>query len=62
LRAGRHTQLPGWRNLARRQRRRPGAEILQADDFINLVFTRSIYRGIPSSASYELGRTAPVLK
>jgi hypothetical protein len=54
--------LPGWRNLARRRRIRPGAKILQADDFIDLVFTRSVCRGIPSSTSYEVDLTALVLK
>ena len=40
----------------------PESEILQAGDFIKLMLTRSIYRGIPSSASYEFGLTALVLK
>jgi hypothetical protein len=62
LRASRKTQLPGWRNLARGQRHRPSAEILQADDFIDLVFTRSVCRGIPSSTFYEVDLTALVLK
>ncbi len=40
----------------------PKSQILQADDFINLVFTRGIYGMMPFSTSYEFGLAATVLK
>lgn len=40
----------------------PKSQILQADDFINLVFTRGIYGVMPFSTSYEFGLAATVLK
>ena len=40
----------------------PKSPILQADDFINLVFTRGIYGVMPFSTSYEFGLAATVVK
>ena len=40
----------------------PKSTILQADDFINLVFTRGIYGVMPFTTSYEFGLAATVLK
>ena len=40
----------------------PKSTILQADDFINLVFTRGIYGVMPFSTSYEFGLAATVVK
>ncbi len=40
----------------------PKSPILQADDFINLVFTRGIYGVMPFTTSYEFGLAATVLK